>query len=89
MRDHIAQTRRPTPSVSAKKEQVEHLVLDMRRQCEELSRDIDAEETRVGLHDPNHYAYPALAKALRGRRDKQNCRSKVSRKLLGQHLPVA
>ena len=35
----------------------------------DLDREISAEEKRVNIADPNHYAYPTYARAARVRRD--------------------
>jgi len=70
MREQFTQMRRPTPSVCVKMEQVRSLIVELGRQCRELSSDLEAEEIKTGIRDPKHYAYSALAKALRGRRDK-------------------
>jgi flagellar FliJ protein len=70
MREQLTQMRRPTPSECVRTEQVKSLILELGRQCGELSRDLEAEEIRTGVRDPNHYAYSPLAKALRERRYK-------------------
>ena len=51
-------------------EQTKSLVLEMGREREKLSSDLEAEETRAGISDPNHYAYSPLARTLRERRDR-------------------
>ena len=56
--------------VSTRIGQTKNLILEMGHEVEKLSFDLTAEETKVGISDPNHYAYPPLAKALRERRDR-------------------
>jgi flagellar export protein FliJ len=35
----------------------------------DLDREIETEQTRAGIHDPAHYAYPTYAKAAMQRRE--------------------
>ena len=49
--------------------QIESMVADFDRMAAELDREIEAEQTRAGIHDPTHFAYPTYAKAALGRRD--------------------
>ncbi|MGE4373212.1 MAG: flagellar export protein FliJ [Xanthobacter sp.] len=49
--------------------QIEGMIADFSRMVSDLDRDIAAEETRSGVSDPRHFAYPPLAQAARGRRD--------------------
>ena len=58
------------PSLCVRTEQIKGLLADLGRQHEELCREIEAEELRLGLYDPAHFAYSPLAKALRARRAK-------------------
>jgi flagellar export protein FliJ len=49
--------------------QIESMVADFDRMAAELDREIETEQTRAGIHDPTHFAYPTYAKAALGRRD--------------------
>src|SRR5215210_4424966 len=49
--------------------QIEGMVADFDRMATELDREIETEQTRAGIHDPTHFAYPTYAKAALGRRD--------------------
>ena len=49
--------------------QIETMIADFRRMAEELQRQIDEEQNRVGIHDEAHFAYPTFAKAAAQRRD--------------------
>lgn len=49
--------------------QIDAMIADFERMAVDLDRDIAAEEQRSGIADPNHFAYPPLAHAARGRRD--------------------
>ena len=44
-------------------------VEDLTRMAGDLSAQIAAEESRSGIDDPQHFAYPMTAKAARTRRD--------------------
>jgi flagellar FliJ protein len=70
MREQITQVSSPNSWVCARIEQIKSLILELGRESRKLSCDLEAEETRVGISDPNHYAYPPLAKTLRERRDR-------------------
>jgi flagellar export protein FliJ len=49
--------------------QIEGMVADFDRMAADLDREIETEQTRAGIHDPTHFAYPTYAKAALGRRD--------------------
>lgn len=49
--------------------QIRTMIADFDRFAADLDREIHAEETRAGNHDPAHFAYPTYAKAARARRD--------------------
>jgi len=49
--------------------QIEGMVADFDRMAADLDREIETEQTRAGIHDPTHFAYPTYAKAAIGRRD--------------------
>jgi flagellar protein FliJ len=70
MREQLTRMRRPDPSVRVRMAQAKSLIVELGRQCRELSSDLDAEEIGTGVHDPKHFAYSPLAKALRERREK-------------------
>jgi hypothetical protein len=48
---------------------IERLIGDLSIEVEELEQEIAVEETRVGISDPRHFAYPSYAKAAMARRD--------------------
>jgi vacuolar-type H+-ATPase subunit I/STV1 len=50
--------------------QIETLIAEFDRICINLGHQIEAEERRVGICDPTHFAYPTYAKAARERRAK-------------------
>lgn len=49
--------------------QIETMIAEFHRMAGDLEREIKAEETRAGIADPAHFAYPTYAKAAMGRRD--------------------
>ena len=49
--------------------QIEGMIADFDRMTADLEREIDAEQSRAGIHDPTHFAYPTYAKAAIVRRD--------------------
>jgi flagellar protein FliJ len=49
--------------------QIEGMIADFDRMAGDLEREITAEQERVGIHDPGHFAYPTYAKAAINRRD--------------------
>ena len=67
MQDQLTEVRGPRSWAYARVEQIKSLILELGRERRKLSCDIEAEETRAGISDPNHYAYSPLAKALRDR----------------------
>jgi len=52
--------------------QIETMIADFSRMAEELDRQIEDEERRVGVTDISHFAYPTFAKAAMQRRDNLN-----------------
>ena len=48
--------------------QIEGMIAEFERMATDLDREIEAEQTRAGIHDPAHYAYPTYAKAAMQRR---------------------
>jgi hypothetical protein len=51
-------------------QQIETMISDFERQCADLEQQIKAEEVRVRVADPSHFAYPMYARAARERRAK-------------------
>lgn len=49
--------------------QIETMIAEFERMAKELDDQILAEQTRSGIHDINHFAYPTFAKAAIQRRD--------------------
>jgi len=49
--------------------QIEGMVADFDRMAADLDREIETEQTRAGIHDPTHFAYPTYAKAAIQRRE--------------------
>ena len=70
MLEQVTQVRSSKSWVCVRIEQIKSLILELGRESRRLSCDLEAEETRVGISDPNHYAYSPLAKTLRERRDR-------------------
>jgi hypothetical protein len=48
---------------------IEKLISDLLTEADELEQEIAVEETRVGVFDPQHFAYTTYAKAAMLRRD--------------------
>jgi flagellar export protein FliJ len=49
--------------------QIEAMIADFQRMASDLDREIAAEQSRAGIDDPGHFAYPTYAKAAMARRD--------------------
>ena len=49
--------------------QIEMMIADFHRMASDLDREIQSEESRAGISDPGHFAYPTFAKAARQRSD--------------------
>ncbi len=49
--------------------QIEAMIADFQRMAADLDREISVEQTRAGIDDPGHFAYPTYAKAAMTRRD--------------------
>ncbi len=49
--------------------QIESMIADFQRMSVDLDREIQNEETRAGISDPAHFAYPTYAKAAIQRRE--------------------
>jgi flagellar protein FliJ len=50
--------------------QIKTMIAEFDRICIDLGQQIVAEEARVRINDPSHFAYPTYAKAARDRREK-------------------
>jgi flagellar protein FliJ len=49
--------------------QIEAMIAEFHRMANDLEREISTEETKAGITDPAHFAYPTYAKAAMARRD--------------------
>ena len=49
--------------------QIEAMIAEFKRMADELCREIEAEESRAGITDRAHFAYPTYARAALQRRD--------------------
>lgn len=49
--------------------QIEMMIAEFTRVASDLDREIASEESRAGISDQNHFAYPTYAKAAAQRRD--------------------
>jgi len=49
--------------------QIEAMIAEFERMAADLDREIAAEQSRAGIDDPGHFAYPTYAKAAMQRRD--------------------
>ena len=49
--------------------QIEAMIADFQRMASDLDREISVEQTRAGIDDPGHFAYPTYAKAAIQRRE--------------------
>ena len=49
--------------------QIEAMIAEFHRMANDLEREISTEETKAGITDPGHFAYPTYAKAAMTRRD--------------------
>ncbi len=49
--------------------EIEMMIADFKRKQDDLELQINAEEERSGVTDPNHFKYSMTAKSIRGRRD--------------------
>ena len=49
--------------------QIEMMMADFSRMAAELDREVAHEESRAGISDPAHFAYPTYARAAAARRD--------------------
>ncbi len=65
--------------------QLEMMIAEFMRMIGDLDDQIQAEQSRTGVHDVTHYAYPTFAKAAMVRRDNL----KVSVRELEEKLELA
>jgi flagellar FliJ protein len=49
--------------------QIEAMIAEFERMAGDLDREIAVEQSRAGIDDPGHFAYPTYAKAAMQRRD--------------------
>ena len=49
--------------------EIETMMADFRRKQDDLDRQIEIEEAKNGVTDPNHFNYSMTAKSIRNRRD--------------------
>ncbi len=49
--------------------QLQTMIAEFTRMSNDLDREIELEEKRANIADPNHFAYPTYARAARVRRD--------------------
>ena len=73
---------------------IERLIGDLSMEVQELEQEIAVEETRVGISDPRHFAYPSYAKAAMARRDNllrtvEELRLRHIQSYIGAHIAIA
>jgi flagellar protein FliJ len=69
-RDHILRLKRFQVEERRRRvQQIESMIADFHRMATDLDREIAHEESRSGISDPNHFAYPTYARAAATRRD--------------------
>lgn len=70
--------------------QLEMMIAEFDRMATELDAQIAVEETRSGITDINHFAYPTFAKAARLRRDNlNNSRQDLAQQKVGAEAMLA
>ena len=52
--------------------EIETMIAEFRRKQDELDKQVQIEEQRTGVSDPNHFNYSLTAKSIRNRRDNLN-----------------
>jgi septal ring factor EnvC (AmiA/AmiB activator) len=73
-----------------KASQIATMIAEFDRLAAELDREINAEETRSGKHDPAHFAYPTYAKAARARRDNlKRSKDELAAQLAAERMALA
>ncbi|MDX7950647.1 flagellar export protein FliJ [Lichenihabitans sp. Uapishka_5] len=69
-RDHIVRLKRFQVEERRRRvQQIEAMIADFHRMASDLDREIATEESRSGISDPAHFAYPTYARAAATRRD--------------------
>jgi flagellar protein FliJ len=69
-RDHVVRLKRFQVEERRRRvQQIEMMIADFHRMATDLDREISNEETRSGISDPSHFAYPTYARAAAARRD--------------------
>ena len=52
--------------------EIEGMIAEFQRKQDELDKQVQIEEQRTGVSDPNHFNYSLTAKSIRNRRDNLN-----------------
>jgi flagellar protein FliJ len=52
--------------------EIESMIAEFQRKQDELDKQVQIEEARTGVCDPNHFNYSLTAKSIRNRRDNLN-----------------
>lgn len=69
-RDHVVRLKRFQVEERRRRvQQIEAMIAEFHRMATDLDREIANEETRSGISDPGHFAYPTYARAAATRRD--------------------
>jgi flagellar protein FliJ len=69
-RDHLIRLKRFQVEERRRRvQQIEMMIAEFHRMAGDLDREISHEETRSGISDPAHFAYPTYARAAGVRRD--------------------
>ena len=69
-RDHVVRLKRFQVEERRRRvQQIEAMIAEFHRMATDLDREIANEETRSGISDPAHFAYPTYARAAATRRD--------------------
>jgi flagellar FliJ protein len=69
-RDHLIRLKRFQVEERRRRvQQIETMIAEFHRMAGDLDREISHEETRSGISDPAHFAYPTYARAAGVRRD--------------------
>ncbi len=74
-RDHLIRLKRFQVEERRRRvQQIEAMIAEFHRMAADLDREIAGEETRSGISDPSHFAYPTYARAAGVRRDNSSDR---------------
>ena len=69
-RDHLIRLKRFQVEERRRRvQQIEFMIADFHRMATDLDREIASEESRSGISDTSHFAYPTYARAAGVRRD--------------------